>query len=250
MPKFDCVVFSHVLEHVLEIPAFFEAACKLLAPGGYLYLETPDATRYKDYLYAPFQEFNTEHINHFSPRSLKNAARRFGFQPVLVERKVIQTAEDTLYPAAFGLFRDMGATTEERPPVCDEELPAAISIYIQRSAEQMQRIDDHLARALAGKQQVILWGAGQLTMKLLGLPSLAQVEVQAIVDNNPTLRNKKLRGAPIVGPKEIPMNGESTPLIIGTLLHADEIMAQIRRMGLRNPVLSLLPNLTPEAKLR
>ena len=95
MPKFDCVVFSHVLEHVYDIPAFFAAARGLLTPGGCLYLETPDATRYDDYLYAPFQEFNTEHINHFSARALENTARRFGFQPVLVEQKIIRTAADT-----------------------------------------------------------------------------------------------------------------------------------------------------------
>jgi SAM-dependent methyltransferase len=250
MPKFDCIVFSHVLEHVYDINAFFAAARKLLAPGGYLYLETPDATRYKDYLYAPFQEFNTEHINHFSPLSLENAARRFGYQPVLVERKVMQTAGDTLYPAAFGLFRDQNAKSETRPIVCDQELTSTIALYIQQSAEQMQSIDHHLARVLANTERVILWGAGQLTMKLLGLPSLAQVEVEAIVDSNPTLRNKTLRGALIVGPKEISTKAESTPIIIGTLLHADEIMAQIRRMGLRNPVLSLLPKSTPEGNAR
>jgi SAM-dependent methyltransferase len=250
MPKFDCIVFSHVLEHVYAIPAFFDAARKLLAPGGYLYLETPDATRYKDHLYAPFQEFNTEHINHFSPLSLENAARRFGFQPVLVERKVMQTAEDTLYPTAFGLFRDQNAKSEARPVVCDQELPAAIALYIQQSAGQMQRIDHHLARALTDTKRVILWGAGQLTMKLLGLPSLAQVKVEAIVDSNPTLRNKTLRGAPIVGPKEISTKGESSPVIIGTLLHAEEIMAQISELGYRNRVLSLLPNSTPEANRR
>jgi SAM-dependent methyltransferase len=246
MPKFDCIVFSHVLEHVYDIPAFFAAARKLLAPGGYLYLETPDATRYKDYLYAPFQEFNTEHINHFSPLSLENTARRFGFRPVLVERKVMQTAEDTLYPAAFGLFRDQNVRSES-PLISDKELPATIALYIQQSGEQMQRIDQHLARALTNTDRVILWGAGQLTMKLLRLPSLAQVKVEAIVDSNPTLRNKTLRGAPIVGPTKISTKAESTPLIIGTLLHADEIMDQIRRMGLRNPVLSLLPDATPEA---
>jgi hypothetical protein len=87
-------------------------------------------------------------------------------------------------------------------------------------------------------------------MKLLGLPSLAQVKVEAIVDSNPTLRNKTLRGAPIVGPKEISTMGESTPVIIGTLLHAEEIMAQISELGYRNRVLSLLPNSTPEANRR
>ena len=202
MPKFDCLVLSHVLEHVYDIPAFFAAARNLLSPGGYLYLETPDATRYDDYLYAPFQEFNTDHINHFSPRALENTAQHFGFRSVLVERKVLQTAKDTLYPATFGMFRDH-ADQDQRPVVCDEELPSRIAAYIQHSAEQMQRIDHHLAGALGDMERVILWGAGQLTMKLLALPSLSRIQVQAIVDSNPTLRGKTLGGAPVIGPQAI-----------------------------------------------
>ncbi len=244
MPKFDCVVFSHVLEHVYDIPAFFTAARLLLAPGGYLYLETPDATRYDDYLYAPFQEFNTEHINHFSARALENTARRFGFEAIVVEQKVIQTAEDTQYPAVFGVFRDHGGTADERPVVCDLQLPSRIAAYIRHSAEQMERINRHLAGQLANIQPVILWGAGQLAMKLLALPCFAQAQVRALVDNNPILRGKTLAGAPIVEPQEIA--GTHEPIIIATLLHASEISAQIRRLGLSNPVLPLLEDSNSE----
>ena len=147
MPKFDCVVFSHVLEHVYDIPAFFAAARHHLVPGGSLYIETPDAARYDDYLYAPFQEFNTEHINHFSPRTLDNTARRFGFGPLVVEQKTIRTAEDTLYPAVFGLFRDNGGKAD-KPVVCDQELPNKIASYIRHSTEHMETIDRHLGRCV------------------------------------------------------------------------------------------------------
>ncbi|MGC2246642.1 MAG: class I SAM-dependent methyltransferase [Terriglobales bacterium] len=239
MPKFDCVVLSHVLEHVYDIPAFFMAARALLSPGGYLYLETPDATRYDEFLYAPFQEFNTEHINHFSARALENAARRFGFQPVVLEQKVIQTAADTIYPAVFGLFRDGGRAADERV-VRDQELPSKIDAYIHHSAELMDQINRHLTSHLANVGRVIVWGAGQLAMKLLSLPCFAQTQVQALVDNNPVLRGKTLGGAPVVSPGEIA--GTSEPIIIGTLLHADEISAQIRKLGLHNPVLALLPD--------
>jgi 2-polyprenyl-3-methyl-5-hydroxy-6-metoxy-1,4-benzoquinol methylase len=238
MPKFDCVVFSHVLEHVYDIPAFFTAACRLLAPGGYLYLETPDATRYDDYIYAPFQEFNTEHINHFSPRALENIAHRFGFQAIMVEQKLIQTAEDVLYPAVFGLFRDNGRAASDRV-ACDQELPSKISAYIRHSTEQMERINQHLTSQLADIERIIVWGAGQFAMKLLTLPCLAHTQIRALADNNPVLRGKTLKGAPIVGPQEIV--GTTEPIVIATLLHADEITAQIRRLGLTNPVLSLLP---------
>lgn len=246
MPKFDCVVFSHVLEHVYDISAFFTAARRVLAPGGYLYLETPDATRYVDYLYAPYQEFNTEHINHFSARALENAARHFGFRSVLVEQKVIQTAADTLYPAVFGVFREGVGRADDRPILCDRELPSKIADYIESSAAQMEQINRHLAGALVNTPRVILWGAGQLTMKLLALPALARTEVRALVDNNPVLRGKRLGGAPIVSPQDIADTSE--PIIIATLLHADEISAQIRRLGLKNPVLSLLPQSNTEAR--
>jgi len=242
MPKFDCVVFSHVLEHVYDIPAFFTAARRLLAPGGYIYIETPDAARYDDYLYAPFQEFNTEHINHFSACALENTARRFGFRPITVEQKVIQTAEDTLYPAVFGLIRDCGGAADKRV-VCDQELPTKIAAYIRHSAEQMEKINNHLAGQLANTQRVIIWGAGQFAMKLLAFPCLARTEVRALVDNNPILRGKTLAGAPVIGPQELgarEIAGTREPIIIATLLHAGEISAQIRRLGLSNRVLSLL----------
>jgi SAM-dependent methyltransferase len=245
MPKFDCVVLSHVLEHVYDIPSFFAAARRLLTPGGYLYLETPDATRYDQYLYAPFQEFNTEHINHFSTRSLDNTGRRFGFEPVLVEQKVFNTAEDTRYPAVFGFFRDGGGIANERMVVCDQELPSRIADYIRHSGEQMDKINEHLASQLSNYQRVILWGAGQLAMKLLTLPALAHIEVRALVDNNPVLRGKTLAGAPIVSPQAIADTQE--PILIATLLHADEIIAQIRHLGLSNPVLSPQPALRSRA---
>jgi SAM-dependent methyltransferase len=246
MPKFDCVVFSHVLEHIYDIPAFFASARRLLAPGGYLYLETPDATRYSDFLYAPFQEFNTEHINHFSACALENTAHRFGFQPVLVEQKVIETAHDSLYPAVFGLFQDQGGTIDqtEHTVVCDQELPQKIAGYIGKSAEQMKRINRHLAPQLAHSERIFFWGAGQFAMKLLALPALAHTQLCAVVDNNPVLRGKTLAGAPIVAPDAIAHSTE--PIIIATLLHADEIAAQIRNLGLMNPVISLLPHSQPE----
>jgi 2-polyprenyl-3-methyl-5-hydroxy-6-metoxy-1,4-benzoquinol methylase len=244
IPKFDCVAFTHVLEHVYDIPGFFTAARRMLTPGGYLYLETPDATRYDDYLYAPFQEFNTEHINHFSARSLENAARRFGFQPVLVEQKVIQTAEDTVYPAVFGLFQANGQTAPESLVLCDQGLKSRIADYIRHSAEKMQRIDRHLANQLRSNSKVILWGAGQLAMKLLALPCLARTQLRAVVDNNPILRGKTLAGTLIVGPQEI--TGTREPIVVATLLHSKEISAQIRRLGLSNPVLLLLPDLDSE----
>jgi SAM-dependent methyltransferase len=238
MPKFDCIAFSHVLEHVYDIPAFFSAARGLLSAGGYFYIETPDATRYANYLYAPFQEFNTEHINHFSAQTLKTTAGRFGFEPVVVEQKLLRTGKDIEYPAVFGVFRDSGKPADGRSSTRDHILPEQIDNYIRSSTGQMLEINRQLSHELAGCQRVIVWGAGQLTMKLLTLPCFAAVTVCAFVDNNPILRGKRIAGAPVVNPKEIA--GSTEPILIGTLLHGDEITRQIRGLGLSNPIIQLL----------
>ena len=239
MPKFGCIVLSHVLEHVFDIPAFFASVQRLLAPGAHLYLETPDAASYARHVSSPFQEFNTEHINHFSARALKNTARRFGFSPVLVEQKLLQISADVCYPAVFGIFRDLGVAAQPSDFIRDPDMPDAIEDYIQSSTKMMQQISGHLASELRGRKSVILWGAGQLAMKLLSLPCLEAMPIRAVVDSNPVLRGKTLRGAPIVAPSEIASSSE--PIVITTLLHADEIAAQIRKLGLKNATVLLLP---------
>ena len=42
----------------------------------------PDASRYVDFAWSPFQDFNSEHINHFSLVSLANLLRQCGLRPL------------------------------------------------------------------------------------------------------------------------------------------------------------------------
>ena len=67
------------------------------------------------------------------------------------------------------------------------------------------------------------------------------------MDSNPILRGKRLGGAPVLGPQQLTPSHE--PVIIGTLLHAGEIISQIRGLGLENPVIELLPGARAEAHL-
>ena len=57
-----------------------------MRPGGVVYLDLPDASRYVDPYIAPFEDFSTEHVNHFSPSTLEVLASRCGFTPMFTER--------------------------------------------------------------------------------------------------------------------------------------------------------------------
>ncbi len=212
MPQFDCLVLSHVLEHVRDIPEFFAAVRNGLKPGGYLYLETPDAARYADYLYAPFQEFNTEHINHFSGVSLENVARRFGFEPLIVRAKLLQTSEKHSYPAVFGIFRLPQYPMHLGRTEWDETLISSMPRHIKLSRVMMEQIGESLVEQLKHENAIILWGAGQLAMKLLDLAPLRERRLVAVLDSNPILHGKQFAQAPVMAPEALTSRTE--PVVI------------------------------------
>src|SRR3712207_8295507 len=52
----------------------------------------PYTTLFRSFPTAPFQDFNTEHINHFSQASLRNALEAAGFAVRATAPKVIDAA--------------------------------------------------------------------------------------------------------------------------------------------------------------
>ena len=236
----DCVVLSHVLEHVQDVSGVLARVRSLLRPGGVAYIEVPDATRYADFLYAPFQDFNTEHINHFSLTSLNSALRRAGYVLLAAGTKTLPIGPDMFYPAAYGMFRI--APSQESELDFDSLLQPAIEKYIHASAALMDRIDQHLEKELSGADAAVIWGTGQLAMKVLTLPSLRRVRLAACVDSNPIYHGRRMREAQIVGPAEIP--GEQYPIVITTLLHHHGIVKSIRERGIRNRIVLLDPGAT------
>lgn len=237
---FDGVILSHVLEHVLEVSSAIEAIRPLLRDGGRLYIEVPDASRYADHVYAPFQDFNTEHINHFSPKSLDNLMLPRGFARQGGGLRLLRSSIHTLTPALFAVYSNGGSEMAVDP---DLDFKPSVLKYIERSTSLLASIDNRIREALPTSAEVIVWGAGQLTLKLLAETCLADANVVAFVDSNPVHQGKRLAGAPVLPPSAI--SSYSQPLLIGTLLHHREIMVQIERLGLSNRVI-LLPEGGPK----
>jgi SAM-dependent methyltransferase len=235
--RFDGIILSHVLEHVRDLQPALAAVVGLLETNGAVYIEVPDATRYAECVTAPFQDFNTEHINHFSPATLARLAARHGLAPVGHGHKVLQAPPPIPYPALFGVFRK-SATPVEPEESRDTNLKERIEDYIVQSKAGMKRIDGRLRAALPADRRVILWGAGQLSMKLLAETALAEADVVAIVDSNPIHRGHRLKGATVVTPEEI--RGRTEPIVIGTTLHQREIARCVReRWQLPNALITL-----------
>ena len=232
--SFDGIILSHVMEHVRNLAAAMDLVHRLLKPGGWVYIEVPDASRYQDFLVAPFQDFNTEHINHFSETSLANLCRRNRLIPEAGGTKTIYSSKDMPYPALFWFARKFA---DRLQIVTDRALQGDLEKYISSSCDLMQRIDGNIARLMAEYPGIIVWGTGQLTMKLLADTCLRTARISAFVDGNPNNQGKVLHGANVIAGSEI--RAGDMPILVCSLINEDSIVQSIRSLGLTNLAFSL-----------
>ena len=226
---YDCVILSHTLEHVQDVRGALLWIEKRLKPDGIVYIETPDAARYVDFIYAPLQDFNTEHINHFSLNCLENLMATRKFVLMTGKAKDLTAGVDMFYPAVFGFWKKDDKLTDAKLKK-DESLQLNIEEYIERSKQMMSEIDARIKNLLVRSPSIVVWGTGQLSMKLLVETSLAQADIVAFVDNNYVNQGKLLHGKPILAPQEL--GNLNFPILLTTLLHHNSIAKQIRDMGL------------------
>jgi SAM-dependent methyltransferase len=239
---FDCIILSHVLEHVQDLRAAIGAVRQLLARQGWVYLEVPDATRYVDFLAAPFQDFNTEHINHFSGTCLANLARCAGLTLQQDGTRLIEGPHPIPYPAVYGFFRPRTGPASRL--VYETALRGSIVEYIAQSRRQMEQIEERLRLAVESGQELIVWGTGQLALKLLAETSLGSARIAAFVDGNPINHGRLLRGQRILAPEQVAQLPH--PIVITSTLHEREIVGVIRnRLKLPNRLITLADVVAP-----
>ncbi|HEX4565635.1 MAG TPA: methyltransferase domain-containing protein [Vicinamibacterales bacterium] len=238
---FDLVILSHVLEHVRDLKAALRYLRSFLSSDGVVYVEVPDASRYTEFAWSPFQDFNTEHINHFSLVTLANLLRQCGLRPLVSGAKDILSAPGMPYPAIYWFGRlDPGV----RPVIeRDHALVERLREYVRVSHRLMAAIDARLVDRLGDGRPAVVWGTGELTAKLLAETFLERARVIAFVDGNPVNHGRTLRGLPILAPADL--ESSDAVIVVASILHHDSIVRAIRGLGLRNPVLGLVKDTCP-----
>ena len=80
--RFDAIIGIHVIEHVIDPRAVFRWMSEHLAPGGVLYLETPDTNAPARYIFKDNWGMThfPRHFHLFSRKTLAGLARRSGLE--------------------------------------------------------------------------------------------------------------------------------------------------------------------------
>ncbi|MFL5785497.1 MAG: class I SAM-dependent methyltransferase [Bacteriovoracaceae bacterium] len=219
---FDLITCIGVFEHVSDLHRLIQGITSALVPNGHLYIEVPDAAQYDKNVISPFQDFNLEHINHFSAQALTSLLNQNGFEIVAVKHILQPESERYKMPVVSLLAKNTQGPSGEMQK--DETLKKRILSYIDESQKLLNEFDRFLEKSLVGQNEIYIWGVGQLTLKLLELPSLKKKSIRGLVDRSPMFR--KLKSIPVVSADGV---DPKFPIVIGSVLHASSIAQDIRK---------------------
>lgn len=230
---YDCVILSHVMEHLVEPNHMMSAIKKLTHKNSLVYIEVPDASRYLSHFFKSFHYFDVEHINHFDQDSLKNLANQNGFQLIQTGIKTIPVSNTVSIPAVYALLKPGEQNTS---PIKCTHLKNAMREYIHFSK---QKLDKSIINDLADSQApVILWGVGSYAQSLLKSSALKHCNIIDVVDRDPKKQGLTLMDKTIKNPAElIQYKNSNAAILIASIPFADEIQKDIIAMGLNNKIL-------------
>jgi len=235
--RFDVALMIGVLEHLRDLAPALRDLRSILDGDGLLYIEVPDVTAFADWPNAPYQDFSTEHINFFSPSSLDNLMTRNGFSRVFLERNHREQSHRTVMSNVSAMYRrdgvaDRGATT------VDHETREGLERYIKSCRAEDERVRKAIDAVLEARRQILVWGVGTHTSRLMATSRLADARIVAFIESNTRYHGRTLLGRPILAPEALKDHEE--PVLISSRVFQTEIVNQIRKdLGCSNELLLL-----------
>lgn len=210
---FTCASVCHILEHVRDLDP---AIRNLAAIAKTVYAEVPDAARYCDFCDSPYQQFNSEHINHFTAEHLRQLFEQHGFAQVASGRGECGDPPPRMSPYIWGFFERRHLRAKD-----------PINLYCQYSVALWEQIECKV-RQLNGP--LAMWGCGQLALKLW---PLVRDKVSCVVDSTCKEWQGKSVGAPGL------LKQVTYPILVTTIQHRESVLADIKRLELKNEVITL-----------
>lgn len=233
---FDFLILVGIVEHVRDLRESLVQIRRLLSPGGRVYIEVPDASRFAAWPDAPYQQFSTEHINFFSKTSLTNLMRANGFSEVFVGQDAREQSYGTIAPVVTAVYQRDDANLPKLAQ--DTETERGLMEYIQSSKATADGIQRTIAEIAKSKKPIIVWGVGTHTLWLMKTSKLMEANITAFVDSNSRYHGKELNGIPIIGSDDI--KGMDQPILISSRVFQREIENQIRNeLAIKNELIRL-----------
>ena len=185
----DVVLSFYALEHVSDLHQAIGNVKTLLKPGGVFYFLVPNVyENTADFIVA-------DHINHFSASSLRTLLQREGFDKVVVD--------DKIHESAFVVTATLSSTPSAYTAASDEiagyqKLAIDMANYWTDIVDRIRRFE-----ASVGGDKVAVYGAG-FYGNFIAMAMQSPDKVACFVDQNKHLQGIEINGKRIVAPGELP----------------------------------------------
>jgi len=236
--QFDLVIINHTLEHILDFDKVLVTARMYLKKTGKMYVEVPDAAHYPHSDFVPYWFFTYEHVVHMSVETFENLGYAFGL--CAIEKESYLKCHS--YYVTYAIFEKCEVNTGNIKRI--ETTEKAVSEYIAECEDKLKPVIDDLVKS---QEKLILWGVGTSTAQLLN-GNFDDCKVAQLIDSNPyrqgvlyQVGKSKLK---IEAPTSVKDNAAT--IVILPLMYDESIRKQIKEMGLKNPVKSLISEFKEE----
>ncbi|MHB8287416.1 MAG: class I SAM-dependent methyltransferase, partial [Caulobacteraceae bacterium] len=195
--RFDLILMSHVLEHLTDPAAELRAMTRVLNDGGHIFLETPNLSGNRR---LPIDD-NRSHLHFFSATSMTRLLSREGLETIAAATDV--RLDDRYADSLQVLARPF-------------HLPTWSPTFLS----------DH--PALAGEDDIIVWGAGSLADEVLA-NFFDPARIAFFIDQNPSKQGTTCLGRPVCAPNAL--KGEPRTILINSIDFAKAISAHIETVS-------------------
>jgi hypothetical protein len=209
--KYDCIILSHVPEHIFDINIFIQNIDKLLSEDktGMIYIEVPNAEYYENFRdISPLQEINIEHINYFTKYSLNKLMINHGYiSKILID--------DFFYINNFKYY-------VIRSLFCKASNNLSFENYLEKGLTCINNINYEEINNL---DRVYIYGCGQFLFKIL---KNITTKIINIIDDNISYYNYDINGIKIINFEDLQnkVNEEDNILIV-TAFHSNIIKEKL-----------------------
>jgi 2-polyprenyl-3-methyl-5-hydroxy-6-metoxy-1,4-benzoquinol methylase len=164
--KFDLIIVSHTLEHMLDFQILADLL-SILNTNGSIYIEVPNSDLYDKFLRkTPFYYFDRLHINHFTLKSLSELMLKYKARIVNSQTYTFIYGDGHPYPAIAVLIKN-GINP----------LGTLIATDFLRLDSLKQELSD---------QDLVIWGLGDNFWRLESLGFFKSLNVVALIDQSRT----------------------------------------------------------------
>ena len=223
------LVYSHVLEHLLEPAQALAHAHNRLTDSGLVYLEVPDALHYGTYVSPPLAELYMEHLIHFDRHHLDMLAARCGFEPVETGSKILDVNGRPSAPCLYGIYRKSSHTPPAAPG--NEALKASLLRYLNTGfASPLFNRFNALA---ASRTPLHIWGISQYAQLLLGSTKLSACTLASMVDGDTHKQSKTIGGMPIQSPEALVGAKRGDAILLTGIHYQEQMRAFLRQIDFK-----------------